>query len=974
MFEYFTFSKNYKYYLSIKQMRYFLILIFAFLFITKSYSQYGPLYWKLRGYDNITNYRSVLAAYDKKDVTGAIRILDSISNIYSSNNEFKLNYVVQNEKGAMLYLSKDYANSFNTLNNNIIQMNSKKDTLNYEYAIALRLLSYVAKDWTQLTVSRYSYLERQLNVLTLMKDSSEIAADCMSDFGLSYIYTDVDKGLPYLLKAKSLCKKLKMKRSLMVIDNTLANQLSLEQPYLSIQIQKNMLQTAGRKNYADSIKLTMLAYLLAYKCQEVELFEEAIHYFHYADSIMHITNNPQYKLIAAIPLGLAQCYSKMGNKDQFVEYINIAQNAFNTISESRSMSESMFNLIVGSNYIPFNTDSALYYLQKAQDILSIESESEKKTMSIILNSQALAFQKKGNLDDAIQKIFESIKIFAGSDENNDPNFICTNGYDNELKESYLIACDLLSENITNIYSKELYDKTLNCFYCCDTLMRRLAINISDEKAIFDYSKRYKQLTGDILKIQNLTNQNPEIAFHFVCNSKAFQLMADIKRHSYISTKDDSLWRKKIEIEKNIKLITNKKTNATSNQLKTLNDSLANIEKDMLLDLMVINYEIMKHRKADNQYFINEDLIRITQNNIEEEHLIIDIYQTEKKAFIFSVSKNELSCFTIDNVEKLDSIANQFYISLKTGGNSSASASMLSDLILKPIASNLSKRKSITFIPDNILYQVPFEVLPNPNNGKMLIYDYSINYHYSTALWNKSQRNETPKEYSLLAIAPVFEKNKNLTIDSYFKGAHLEDDYLNNIKKESLCPLPYTLEEVEEIGKLFKTQETNCVILTKKDANKHYFFNSFLNHTIIHIATHGYASKVSPNHSGFFLYSNDSNNTSYNNLDFVNMNEIYSVKTNADLVVLSACNSGVGPIYNGEGLMALPRGFIYAGVPNVLASLWKVHDIKTKVLMVAFYKHLLDGNNYAKALRLAKLDCIYTGHHPLDWAGFVLIGG
>ncbi len=98
-----------------------------------------------------------------------------------------------------------------------------------------------------------------------------------------------------------------------------------------------------------------------------------------------------------------------------------------------------------------------------------------------------------------------------------------------------------------------------------------------------------------------------------------------------------------------------------------------------------------------------------------------------------------------------------------------------------------------------------------------------------------------------------------------------------------------------------------------------------------------------------------------------------MKNKANLVVLSACNSGVGALAEGEGVLSLPRGFIYAGVPNVMASLWKIHDKKTKDLMVSFYEHLVAGESYPRALQLAKLDCIKKGFLPVDRAGFIFIG-
>ncbi len=94
---------------------------------------------------------------------------------------------------------------------------------------------------------------------------------------------------------------------------------------------------------------------------------------------------------------------------------------------------------------------------------------------------------------------------------------------------------------------------------------------------------------------------------------------------------------------------------------------------------------------------------------------------------------------------------------------------------------------------------------------------------------------------------------------------------------------------------------------------------------------------------------------------------------AKLVVLSACNTGTGEMADGEGVLALPRGFILSGVPNVFSTLWEVNDEKTKDLMTAFYKYLLERNNISEALRVAKLKTIDKGFLPLDWAGIVLTG-
>jgi CHAT domain-containing protein len=98
--------------------------------------------------------------------------------------------------------------------------------------------------------------------------------------------------------------------------------------------------------------------------------------------------------------------------------------------------------------------------------------------------------------------------------------------------------------------------------------------------------------------------------------------------------------------------------------------------------------------------------------------------------------------------------------------------------------------------------------------------------------------------------------------------------------------------------------------------------------------------------------------------------------NADLVVLSACETGLGKIAEGEGLIGLTRGFLYAGAQNLLVSLWQINDAATAQLMVAFYRNLLDGRSQAEALRVAKLAMRQSRAElapPYYWAPFVLIG-
>jgi len=111
--------------------------------------------------------------------------------------------------------------------------------------------------------------------------------------------------------------------------------------------------------------------------------------------------------------------------------------------------------------------------------------------------------------------------------------------------------------------------------------------------------------------------------------------------------------------------------------------------------------------------------------------------------------------------------------------------------------------------------------------------------------------------------------------------------------------------------------------------------------------------------------------------FLHTNEVFNLNLNADLVVLSACETGLGKLRNGEGMIGISRGFLFAGVPSLVASLWQVDDESTAIIMKGFYEYLKKGLNKSQALRHAKLDYIAAspnqGKDPYYWAPFILSG-
>jgi CHAT domain-containing protein len=185
-------------------------------------------------------------------------------------------------------------------------------------------------------------------------------------------------------------------------------------------------------------------------------------------------------------------------------------------------------------------------------------------------------------------------------------------------------------------------------------------------------------------------------------------------------------------------------------------------------------------------------------------------------------------------------------------------------------------------------------------------------------------------------------------------------------------LKYSGEEVKNIASFFK--EGNAEIYLRENATEENVKRAgeLKKFNYIHFATHGFIDEAKPDFSSLVLTKN--NNSEEDGL--LHATEIFNLKLNADLVVLSACQTGLGKLIRGEGMVGLTRAFMYAGTPTVMVSLWSVSDVSTVTLMGEFYRNLvIEKLGKTDALRKAQLTMLSDEKfaHPFYWAPFVLIG-
>jgi CHAT domain-containing protein/tetratricopeptide (TPR) repeat protein len=282
---------------------------------------------------------------------------------------------------------------------------------------------------------------------------------------------------------------------------------------------------------------------------------------------------------------------------------------------------------------------------------------------------------------------------------------------------------------------------------------------------------------------------------------------------------------------------------------------------------------------------------------------------------------------------------------------------LHELLIAPIADLLPKKPSdrVTFIPQSSLFLVPFPALQGAD-GKYLIEKHTILTSPSIQVLDL-----THKQKQRIGNKPI-QANNTLIVGNPTMPA-----LSPKIGKapQQLSPLPGAEQEANAIGKLFKTQSLIGNQATETEVTKR-----ISQARLIHFATHGIFDDIQGLNSSIALAPGNKGNKNSDGL--LTAGEILDLKLNAELVVLSACDTGRGRIA-GDGVIGLSRSLVSAGVPSVLVSLWSVPDAPTAGLMTEFYQNLQKSPDKAQALRQAMLTTMKQYPEPRDWAAFTLIG-
>jgi len=422
-----------------------------------------------------------------------------------------------------------------------------------------------------------------------------------------------------------------------------------------------------------------------------------------------------------------------------------------------------------------------------------------------------------------------------------------------------------------------------------------------------------------------------------------------------------------------------------------------------------------------------------QRMLDSETLLLEYSVGEERSYLWAVTPTMVESFELPKRAEIEALARQSYEWLAAGETGAQLlarlalpamktpkwADALSQILLGPVASRLG-RKRLVIVADGALQYIPFASLSEPATGGRsergidrmnkprpvapsrrravaftpLIADHeivSLPSASSLAALRRELADRAPAPKTVAVIAdPVFEES-----DERIKKNGGKVATLNDAQSERSVAEREVFRSALEVGATSAQQRLQRLIFSRREAdeiaalarpgasfkaldfmaNRAAMLGPDLGlYQIIHFATHGLLNSQHPELSGVVLSLVDEEGRPQDG--FLRLHDIYNLKLRADLVVLSACKTGLGKDIKGEGLVGLTRGFLYAGAPRVVASLWKVDDRATAELMKLFYQRMLrDGLPPAAALRRAQIDMQKQPRWaaPYYWAGFTLQG-
>jgi CHAT domain-containing protein/uncharacterized protein HemY len=706
--------------------------------------------------------------------------------------------------------------------------------------------------------------------------------------------------------------------------------------------------------------------------------DKAFEYYEKALEMYQKLHGNDHPKIAIANTNLGYLYHGEKLYGDAVNYYESALKTWEKIYAQPHPNKAIVLMNLGQTYSSMgNQKAALEFYEKARAMYESSQGKKHPDLAYVYNLLGNELKVQNKFDDALRNYQKALiaNIPNFNNENIAVNPRVTIYYNGtQLLYSLMYKAQALEEKYHGASLKDSdLEAGIKTLQVADSLIDRLRQQTTNESDKITLGAIANEVYGDGVRIAYLLsdvalkNRNVyrELSFYFAEKSKSAVLLeaiSDTNAKSFANIPQALLEEEK-DLKAAIALISQKLAQKPSDEeekylretLYTLNKSYQEFTKR--IESQYPEYFNLKFNSASPStaqlqhllpektalisYFIDED-----ENNDENNRLYTFILTNRK----FTISSHRLPK---EYDKYITGLRNGLYF--QEPHTFTLASRNLYKLLVPKIPGYIN---DLVIIPTGRMGVIPFETLltKSPkdthrfNNFAYLLKQYSIRYEFSASLvLQKKKDGVDVKISSVMLCAPV-----------------------SFPVKDNLSDLPGTESEINTIANLFKEKNIGSKVYLKADANETAIkSNSLKNYSLVHFATHGVVDENSPELSRIYL-QNDSESEDGN----LFAGEIYNLELNAQLVALSACQTGLGKISKGEGVIGLSRALVYAGAKSIIVSFWSVADESTAALMTDFYKQLLENpsNNYSRDLRQAKLNLLNSHYAaPYYWAPFILIG-
>lgn len=426
--------------------------------------------------------------------------------------------------------------------------------------------------------------------------------------------------------------------------------------------------------------------------------------------------------------------------------------------------------------------------------------------------------------------------------------------------------------------------------------------------------------------------------------------------------------------------------------RRLSDPRIPVPEGSSLDALLAQYDevLGRLRAADPRFAALARPQPLTEKQIEASvdrgTVLLEYALGTRRSFVWAVTSGGVTSHVLPPRESLESAARRFVAACAAGSSetptAAAAARRLGRMILGPVDAEIRGRR-IAVVSEGALLYVPFAALPD-RQGRALVERHEIVSLPSATtlaiLRRESAQRGSPELRAAVLADPVFDgRDPRVTDRKGFVRAALASPGSEELTRSMqdaglrLERLSATRREAEAIGALAGARRS--LVALDFSANRSTAMGPEVARAgIVHFASHALLDSVHPDLSGIILSLVDARGRPIDG--FLEARDVYSLRLSANLVVLSACQTALGRDVRGEGLLGLARGFMYAGAPRIVASLWKVPDRATAELMRQFYEGVIGKHRPPAAALRAAQDAMHRTHlwsSPYYWAAFTLQG-